>query len=180
MEAFEDIVRRYLENKGYWVRQSVKVHISKEDKVTIGTYSMPTPEVDLVALNVRDNELLLIEAKSFLDSYGVCYKSVSDPTDKNARRYKLFTNNTFREIVTNQLKKQFIDQELINSDTKINYALAAGHIRNGDEQPIMDYFSSKGWQVFTPNQIKDYLKQLIDKGWENDLVTITAKLLRKK
>ncbi len=46
MEPFEDIVRRYLENEGYWVRQSVKVHISREDKVAIGTYSMPTPEVD--------------------------------------------------------------------------------------------------------------------------------------
>ena len=178
MEAFEDIVRRYLENQGYWVRQSVKVHISKEDKVTIGKYSMPTPEVDLVALNLERNELLLIEAKSFLDSYGVSYKSVSDPTDKNAYRYKLFTNHAFKKIVTNQLKKQFIDQGLINSDTKINLALAAGHIRSGDEKPIIDYFSSKGWQVFTPTKIKEFVGQLADKGWENDLVTITAKLLR--
>lgn len=133
MEAFEDIVRRYLENEGYWVRQSVKVHISGEDKVAIGTYSMPTPEVDLVALNVRDNELLLIEAKSYLDSYGVYYEAVSDPKDKGARRYKLFTNDAFREKVTNQLKKQFLDQGLTRSDTKINYALAAGHIHSGNE-----------------------------------------------
>jgi hypothetical protein len=93
---------------------------------------------------------------------------------------QLFTNDAFREKVTNQLKKQFLDQGLIRSDTKINYALAAGHIHSGNEQPIIDYFSSKGWKVFTPAQIKEFVKQLVARGWENDLVTITAKLLRKK
>ncbi len=33
MNAFEDIIKLYLEEEGYWVRQSVKVHhITKEDK----------------------------------------------------------------------------------------------------------------------------------------------------
>ena len=180
MNAFEDIVRRYLEREGYWVRQSVKVDIPKGDKAAIGTYSMPTPEVDLVALNVRDNELLLVEAKSFLDSYGVYYEAFSDPTDPGAKRYKLFTNVTFREKVTNQLRKQFIDQGLINSATKINYALAAGHIHSGNEQPIRDYFAKNGWKVFGPDQIRGFIEQLASKGYEDDLVTMTVKLLKQK
>lgn len=178
MDAFEDIVKRYLEKEGYWVRQSVKIHISKEDKVAIGTPSMPTPEVDLVALNVKENELLLIEAKSFLDSYGVYYEAVSDVKDKGAERYKLFTNNTFRERVTKRLKEQFLSQGLINRETKINYALVAGHIHSGNEEPIAKYFSKRGWRLFTPNQIKEFIKGLASRGWENDLVTITTKLLK--
>ena len=180
MNAFENIVKPYLEEEGYWVRQSVKVHISKEDKVAIGLPSMPRPEVDLVALNVKENELLLIEAKSFLDSYGVWFEAVSGEDVKASERYKLFTNSTFREIVTERLKKEYLDRGLINENTKINYALAAGHIHSGNEEPIAEYFSKKGWRLFTPTQIKKYVKQLASKGWEDDLVTMTAKLILKK
>jgi len=179
MDAFEDIVRRFLEHKGYWVRRSVKVNISKSDKVEIGTHSMPTPEVDLVALKLQKDELLLIEAKSFLDSYGVYYEAVCNPADEGADRYKLFTNHKFRERVTNQLRKQFIDQGLITTSTKINYALAAGNIHRGDEERIREDFTQKGWIIFTPHEIKDYIKELAQKGWENDLVTMTAKLILK-
>jgi len=64
MNAFENIVRMFLEGKGYWVRQSVKVHISKEDKKALRLDTMPRPEIDLVALNVKESELLLVEVKS--------------------------------------------------------------------------------------------------------------------
>lgn len=36
MNAFEDIVARCFEDKGYWVRQNVKVPITKADKREIG------------------------------------------------------------------------------------------------------------------------------------------------
>ena len=61
MNAFEDTVKQYLEEEGYWVRQSVKVNIQKQDRRDTGTYSMPRPEIDLVGLSVKENELLLIE-----------------------------------------------------------------------------------------------------------------------
>jgi len=177
MNAFETIVKLFLEEKGYWVRQSVKVAISKEDKVAIGTFSMPTPEIDLVALNVKENELLLIEAKSLLGSYGVHYEAVSGEDPKDAARYKLFTNSRFRQVVTRQLKRQYQDRGLIRDDTKINYALAAGHIHSGNEAKIADYFSKKGWVLFTPAQIKETVKRLSKKGWEDDLITMTAQLI---
>jgi len=61
MNAFEDIVKLYLEEKGYWVRQSVKVGISGDDKKALKLSTMPRPEIDLVALNMKENELLLVE-----------------------------------------------------------------------------------------------------------------------
>jgi len=182
MNAFEDIVRLYLEEKGYWVRQSVKVNISKQDKRDIGTFSMPRPEIDLVALNVKENELLLIEVKSLLDSYGVYFEAVSDEKDELAKRYRLFTNSNFRNIVTKRLREEYLKQGLINENTKINYALAAGNIHSSkDEAKIRGYFSKQKekWILFSPKQIKDKIKGLSKKGWEDNLIIMTAKLTKE-
>jgi len=179
VNAFEDIVRLYLEEEGYWVRQSVKVGISKEDKKYIGKFSMPTPEVDLVALKVKENELLLVEAKSFLDSPGVRFSGISGQDPKYAKRYKLFTSSRLREVVTRRLREEYLNGGLIKDDTKINYGLAAGHIYFGDEPKIAEYFSQRKWKLFTPKQIKEKVKQLSKRGWEDDLVTMTAKLILK-
>jgi len=179
MNAFEDIVKQYLEEEGYWVRQSVKVNISKEEKRKIGTHTMPRPEIDLVALNMKKNELLLVEVKSYLDSYGVYFEAVSDKNDEFAHRYKLFTDGNFRNIVTKRLREEYQEQGLINENTKINYALAAGNIHYPEDvSKIRDYFSKQKekWILFSPKQIKDKIKGLSKKGWEDNLVVMTAKL----
>ena len=178
MNAFEDIVRLYLEEKGYWVRQSVKVNISKEDKIKLKKPSMPRPEIDIVALNAKENELLLIEVKSFLDSYGVHYEGVSGKDRRDAERYKLFTDSLLRETITKSLFKEYLKQGLINKETNINYALAAGKIHSKwDEEKIDEYFSQNGWKLFSPNNIKDKIRELAEKGWEDNPITITAKLI---
>ena len=180
MNAFEEIVKQYLEEEGYWVRQSVKVDITKQDKVDIGLPSMPRPEIDLVALNAKNNELLLIEVKSFLDSYGVYSEAITDEKDVFSKRYRLFTDSIFREVVTKRLREEYLKQGLINENTKINYALAAGNIHSpADELKIREYFSKpeRGWKLFSPKDIKEKVKELAKKGWEDNLVTITAKLI---
>jgi len=181
MNAFEDIVKLYLEEKGYWVRQSVKVNkISKQDKLDIGLPSMPRPEIDLVALNVKKNELLLVEVKSYLDSYGVYFEAVSDKNNKLAERYRLFTDDKFREIVTKRLREEYLEQGLIDKNTAVNYALAAGHIHfPEDELKIKDHFSKQEekWILFAPKDIKEKVKELAEKGWEDNPVTMTAKLI---
>ena len=177
MNAFEDIVRRYLEAQGYWVRQSVKVEITKEQKVEIGTPTMPRPEIDLVAYKPSKNELVLIEAKSYLDSYGVYYEAVTDPHDTGAARYKLFTNSIFQEIVTETLVDQYLGSGLIKNKVKVNYGLAAGNIHKGNEKPLADYFRKNSWILITSDQLRKFVEQCATKGWEDDVVTITAKLL---
>ena len=181
MNAFENIIMQYLEEKGYWVRQSVKVDISKEDKRALDLPTMPRPEIDLVALNVKENELLLIEVKSLLDSYGVWFEAVSGEDRKFAGRYRLFTNSKFRDIVTKRLREEYLEQGLINEKTKINYALAAGKIHSSwDESKISDHFSRRGWKLFSPKEIKEKVVELSEKGWEDNLVTMTAKLILKE
>ena len=187
MNAFETIIAKYLEEEGYWVRQSVKLDISGKEKQELGTGTMPRPEIDLVALNVKKNELLLIEAKSYLDSYGVYYEAVSGTVSKeyekkDAKRYRLFNDSKFREIVTKRIKEEFLGRGLINEKTKVNYALAAGHIHYPEDEPkIRDYFSKQKekWILFSEKDIKNKIRKFSEKGWEDDLVVMTAKLTKQ-
>ena len=182
MNAFEDIVKLYLEEEGYWVRQSVKVNISKDDKRAIGLPTMPRAEIDLVALNAKKNELLLIEVKSYLDSQGVYFgdKAIGqfDSDSWAAKRYRLLADNNFQKIVTERLKDQFLEDGLINKETKIKHALAVGKFYPNSELDTKAYFLKKGWILFTPQQIKERIRALAKKGWEDNLATITAKLIR--
>ena len=73
MDAFEEIAGLLLNNDKYLVRHSVKVNLSKEEKVIINKSSTPRPEIDIVAFDVVNNMIFLIEVKSFLDSSGVVY-----------------------------------------------------------------------------------------------------------
>jgi len=184
MNAFEDIIKLYLEEEDYWVRQSVKVHhITKEDKRRLNNYSMPTPEIDLVAFNMVKNELLLVEVKSLLDSYGVHYEAVSGIDERDRDGYKLFWWDLYREIITERLREEYLDRKLINKKTKINYALAAGHIHspeNEQSKSIRDYFlkQKEKWILFSPKDIKDKIKKLSRKGWEDNIIIMTSKLTK--
>jgi Holliday junction resolvase-like predicted endonuclease len=182
MNAFEDIVKLYLEEEGYWVRQSVKVHkITKEDKRKLKKPSLPTPEIDIVAYKAKENKLLLVEVKSLLDSYGVHFEAVSGINQEEGERYKLFTNDLFRQIITDRLKEEYLQLGLINTSTKIRYALAAGKIHSEwDETNILKHFSDpkRKWILFSPKQIKDKIRDLATKGWEDDVVVMTAKLTK--
>lgn len=179
MNGFEDIVACHLEEQGYWVRRSVKVNISKEEKKRIGLPSMPRPEIDIVALKVREDELLLVEAKSYLDSPGVRYADVTGANSVWAKRYRLFTDDTFRRIVTERITEEFLERGLISREIRINYALAAGNVYSNDESKIRDYFLERGWIFISPSEIKDTIRKLAEKGWEDNLITIAAKLLSR-
>jgi hypothetical protein len=71
MDAFEQLVSEILWMGGDWVRTSVKVELTKEEKRLIGRRSSPRWEFDIVAYNGRDNLLRVVECKSYIDSIGV-------------------------------------------------------------------------------------------------------------
>jgi hypothetical protein len=45
------------------------------------------------------------------------------------------------------LSEEFQEQGLINNNTKLNYALAAGKIHGGDEAKLISYFSKRGLEA---------------------------------
>ena len=48
MDYFEATVARILEQEGYWVRQGVRVELTKPVKRVLGKHSLPRPEIDIV------------------------------------------------------------------------------------------------------------------------------------
>lgn len=80
-----------LDRAGYWVRTSVKVHLTRKEKQAINRPSTPRWELDIVAYGGRDGELLVVECKSYLDSAGVRAGSFDGPKASAETRYKLFS-----------------------------------------------------------------------------------------
>ncbi len=97
MDYFENIIKRLIEQEGYWVRQSAKVNLTKPEKVAIGKHSIPRPEIDIVGYKTRSNSLLIIEVKSFLDSQGVKYDELNQEFEIPDGRYKLFTCENYNK-----------------------------------------------------------------------------------
>lgn len=71
MDDFEQLVSEILWMEGYWVRSSVKVELTKEEKRAINRHSSPRWEIDVVGYKAGENLLRVVECKSYLDSMGV-------------------------------------------------------------------------------------------------------------
>lgn len=176
MDAFEHIVGLFLQEKNYWVRHSVKIELNKLDKRRIGLHTMPRPEIDLVAYNPVEDQLILIEVKSYLNSQGVTIGSLSGKTKKTSDRYRLLNNRAFQKIVTKRLIEEFLERGIIKKTTKVKYALAAGNVQEKSYSKIKDYMRKRKYIFFEPSDIKQTIKNLSQKGWDDNIITVTAKL----
>ena len=128
MDAFEQLVSEILWMEGNWVRTSVKVELTKDDKKAIGRPSSPRWELDIVAYNGRDNLLRVIECKSYFDSRGVALSAI-DGTDKLlAKRFKLFSDDHLRNVVFSRLSTQFVASGMCQPNPEMKLCLACGKI----------------------------------------------------
>jgi len=154
MNAFEHVVRLLLEEENYWVRHSEKVYLTKEEKAATGKHSIPRPEIDLVAHSREKNQILLIEAKSLLDSPGVRYERLcAEQEGRTKGSYKLFTHPKYREIVLRRLHEDFISNNLANSETQFILGLVAGKVYQNRSEEIADYFAHRGWFFWGPQDV---------------------------
>ena len=177
MDQFETIVCHLLEIEGYWIRRSFKVDLTKEEKRIVSRPTMPRPEIDVLAYNRKKDELLIIEAKSFLDSPGVSLEQLTESHDKPEGRYRLFTCEIYREIILERLRIELINLEMISSRTKLRLGLAAGKIHRKESQQVRDFMRSRGWCFLSPEDISAKIIRFIDSGYENNPVVIAAKIL---
>lgn len=179
MDHFENIISTLLEAEGYWVRKSFKVNVTKEEKRQIGKHSIPRPEIDLLALHYSRNEVLVLEAKSFLDSPGVKLAQLQEVHEEPEGRYKLFTSQRYRSVVLSRLLQDLIVCGMANADTKISLGLAAGKVYQGQSGPIREFMEKKKWLFWSPEDIKQKVTALAERGYENDPAIITAKILMR-
>jgi len=176
MDAFEAVVASILQRRGYWTQTSVKVELTKDDKLAIGRPSSPRWELDVVGYSGRQNRLMVVECKSYLDSPGVRCSAFDGSGPEKAKAYKLFFEPKLRRVVLGRLVKQLHRAGFCAGRPRVQFGLAAGKIR-GDESWLASHFESKGWVLWGPELIRDELKALRDVGYENSVAAIVAKLL---
>jgi hypothetical protein len=179
MDAFEQIVAMLLKRQGYWVETSYKVSLTPGEKKKIGCPSSPRREIDIVAYNVRDNEILAVECKSFLDSAGVSFASFSGQNSKGAGKYKMFTDATLRKVVLKRLKKQLVASGQVSPDVGVQLCLAAGHTHSGQHDQIEAHCEKMGWRLFAENWFAERIKELLSARYENDMAIMAVKLMAR-
>lgn len=176
MDAFEAVIAAILQRKGYWTLTSVKVDLTKEEKRQIGRPSSPRWELDIVAYRARDNEVRVVECKSYLDSPGVDPMVFKGTKPAGENRYKLFCDSTLRKVVLSRLETQLVAAGSCLPKPRIVLALAAGRIA-GDEAELDATFKKKGWELMGPAEIRCELEALRDSGYENSVAAVVTKLL---
>jgi len=178
MDAFEQVVAEILWRKGYWVRTSVKVELTKEEKRLIDLPSAPRWELDVVAYKGSDNSLLAIECKSYLDSPGVRLHAFNGSNVKAAARFKLFNNPNLQGVVFGRLRQQLAEAGFCRPNPTVKLCLACGRIAsNTDREGLRTHFAANGWEFWDEAWLQDCLKEMSDGGYENQVSAVVSKLL---
>jgi len=178
MHAFEGIIASLLSRSGYWVRSSVKVELTKEEKREIGRPSSPRWELDLVGYSVSRNEILILECKSYLDSTGVSLSDLVSPDARYASRYKLFTEPTLYSVVSRRLVAQLTAEGACKEEPTVRLGLAVGKVASDtDAHSLATAFAERGWVLWGPEHIIAELRRLASDGYDNSAAAMVAKLL---
>jgi hypothetical protein len=178
MDAFEQLVSEILWMEGYWVRTSVKVELTKEEKRQIGRPSSPRWELDIVAYNGRDNLLKIVECKSYLDSRGVALRAFDGSDEKSAERFKLFADDQLRTVVFERLRLQFAESGACRPNAEIRLCLACGRIASdADRTGLHKHFAEKDWELWDEPWLRERLQRMSDQGYENQVSAVVVKLL---
>jgi hypothetical protein len=178
MDAFEQVVSEILWMEGYWVRTSVKVELTKEEKVLIDRHSSPRWELDIVAYNGRDNLLRVVECKSYFDSVGVKASCFDGSSPNDGKRYKLFNEPKLRQVVFNRLCLQLAAVGACRDAPQVRLSLACGKVRNEtDRAAISTHFEAQGWDFYDERWLRERLQRMAQQGYENHVSAVVAKLL---
>jgi hypothetical protein len=68
---------------------------------------------------------------------------------------------------------------MANSDTKILLGLAAGRVYQNQSEQVCKYMAKNRWFFWSPEDIKNKVVALAERGYENDPAIITAKILMR-
>ncbi|MEG3155131.1 hypothetical protein [Sphingomonas sp. RB1R13] len=178
MDAFEQLAADIFWNEGYWVRTSVKVDLTREDKERIGKLSSPRWEIDLLAYQPVKNELLALECKSYLDSGGVIAAHFT-AGHKLAGRYKLFHDEQLRTTVLRRLLAQSSARGLCPADAQVRLGLVHGHVTSHNERLLQAIFTRAEGLRFPPAWMRERVVRLAEGGYENSTAAVVAKMLLK-
>jgi hypothetical protein len=177
MDGFEILVAEILHGEGFWIRQNVKVPLTKEEKERIQRPSCPRWEIDVLAYRAPSNEILAVECKSYLDSPGVDLADLKG--GRYAGRYKLFNEPLLRQVVFDRLRMDFVERGLCAEPPTVKLALAVGRIRS-DRSALKQHFEVNDWKLFDPDWIRERIEKAAAGGYVNSVASMVAKLILRK
>ena len=178
MDAFEAVVGEILHREGYWVQSPYRVGLTKAEKLEIGRPSCPRWELDIVAYKASSNKILMVECKSYLDSYGVRYSGFDGSNSKEASRYKIFNDPTLRRVVQSRMVREMCDAGLATESPDVTLVLVCGKINSeNDRARLQAHFNEHGWLLWDRVWLRQRLEMMSLAGYENSAVAVTAKLL---
>lgn len=178
MDAFEQVVCEILWMNGYWIRSSVKVELTKEEKRLIHRPSSPRWELDIVAYQGAPNVLTVVECKSYIDSIGVRASAFDGSDPSHAARYKLFNESDLRAVVFGRLAAQLTNNSTCRPNPTIQLALACGKIRNDtDRKALHDLSKKQEWILWDENWLREHLEKLAGQSYENQVASVVSKLI---
>lgn len=124
------------------------------------------------------NRVLIVECKSYFDSYGVRFSGFDGSNPRVAKRYKLFNDETLRYVVQNRMIRQMSEAGLVSEEPDVTLALACGKIvSESDREQLQVHFDERGWMLWDKEWLLQRLMRMAAAGYENSAVAVTAKLL---
>jgi hypothetical protein len=180
MDSFEQVVSEILWMQGHWVRSSVKVNLTPAEKRDIGRPSSPRWELDIVAYQGGTNTLRVVECKSYIDSIGVRATGFDGSNVNDQSRYKLFNDETLRNVVFRRLSLQLSERGACQLNPTVLLCLAAGKLRDRDRGWLREHFKNKGWELWDETWLREQLEHMSTQGYENQVSAVVAKLLLRR
>jgi hypothetical protein len=183
MEAFEHVVKVFLEDERYIVTSGVKFPIARPIQKKSGRKETQIHgyEVDLVG--AKHDSLLLGSVKSYFGSAGVKRQGFPGIADSNKRthfeRYTMFHNTSVREGILQGASSRYGYPV-----ERIRMALFVGKFHRPDETLVRDHLNAivlpgGPIQVVGLVEIVDRLRDVSSrKTYINDPVVMTLKVLR--
>lgn len=184
MEAFEHIVKVYLESQGYIATTNVKFPVRiRTKKVDREEYQTHGHEVDIVA--AKSDSLILGSVKSFFGSKGVSRKAFRVSTDEADGSY-LVGYDMFNKPEISKAIIEGAEQRYGYRKSQIHFCLFVGKFKSKDDEEIITKelsnlkIGDNPVKVYNVRDVsKGLLKAAESKTYIDDPVLTTLKALRQ-
>jgi len=125
--------------------------------------------------------LRVVECKSYLDSGGVALRAFNGSDERFAERFKLFGDEQLRSVIFGRLCKQFATSGACRPEPEVKLCLACGRIASDtDREGLHKHFAEKGWELWDERWLRDRLRVMSGRGYENQVSAEVAKLLLRQ
>ena len=182
MEAFEQVVKVYLEDKGYIVTGGIKFPLLKRIEKKSGKIEIQRHGYEVDIVGARYDSLLLGSVKSFFGSKGVNrqgFRGIADEAKRtHFNRYTMFNDPEIRTGILDGAAKRYGYPA-----NRIQFALFVGKFYRADEIAVRDHLQrsvvGRGpIQVVGLQDLVGTLRNVATrKTYINDAVVMTLKVL---